>query len=1038
MAEEDFSRPYVGYRSAGRRPESQQDRVASANAPLSALRGYIAGTLGLPGDIEGLGRMLIPGVSNESYIPGSEYFRKVLPMQGLQNTPTGRAFTELGGLAGGAGLMTAGKAGKAGARYAGEQLNRAILDSSGPLAKMVPEAAKPMYAVKPKGGNWLSGSVENPLYTLKQQKYDSKIATSQEEADDLIAKGFVREESGGEGYYLPPNPVNKWLDTKLNKYIKNEMGTPDDPVRALAERGITHAEIQPTFYNPKNARREAGFPEEGMGVSPQAKAWENQSDTFINMLKASDMAPGLGNPKQILADPWLLKVPPETRVYELLNGSTSDLGFGHMTDELRNMLDSESGLPANLRLTPEQLDKVTVGQMVEKVNAVNKWRAAEAAKAEKAGMLDNLTATPRLQDPTTQLSFVEKPGMTWVDIPATTDEAAKKYCTTIGKQAGWCTQGDSLAKSYGSGTNRLTALLDADGRPHVQAMLSSVAKTDEIMDDIDDIMNYMSKVEQRKFNKFLGSDDFYGETDEALEWLQSNIPKAYERYVASLSGPSNIEELKPVGNAFSSDRANEYAKRDPEYKAKITDSVMKFLNNGEWGTVKDLDIYKIIDTQDDLAVKELIGENYGRYFTGNQKPPNSIQHDFIMNYGGQRFIKAEQFSDLINDYIPKPEGFAKGGSVSAYDPARIDEIINGIDAPQGYDEGGSVRASEDTLDTFVAPRYRKQRAKPSSKETKAAAAEAAQFAAEMLIPQTLMDAGLMLIPGGKIARKAGAALIALDAGNVEAGGLSALRKFKELINREAPEQANKIREALRLTNQTGREHSVIGLANEGGESVITRGTESAVLPNSFDLRTAKRAPGSPTIVDFHTHPGQGTIFETAPSRQDFQFYSSEYPSKAGRDLRTLVAVPPTKDGTRRTTSYNFFETQDPGKVFDPYTLDNARFELQRAGKKGSFKSIQDDPALRDYFDYGGDLASLLEDATPLALMRYRAGQGLGRHELQLGGAQLAPSPGATDIELFRQLERPAMELLKSKKFAEGGSVSVYDPNQIDAIVNQYM
>ena len=94
--------------------------------------------------------------------------------------------------------------------------------------------------------------------------------------------------------------------------------------------------------------------------------------------------------------------------------------------------------------------------------------------------------------------------------------------------------------------------------------------------------------------------------------------------------------------------------------------------------------------------------------------------------------------------------------------------------------------------------------------------------------------------------------------------------------------------------------------------------------------------------------------------------------------------------------------------------------------------------LREYFDYGGDIASLLEDATPLALMRYRAGQGLGRHELQLGGTQLSPSPGATDIELFRQLELPAMEVLKSKKFAQGGSVSVYDPNQIDEIVNQYM
>jgi hypothetical protein len=112
--------------------------------------------------------------------------------------------------------------------------------------------------------------------------------------------------------------------------------------------------------------------------------------------------------------------------------------------------------------------------------------------------------------------------------------------------------------------------------------------------------------------------------------------------------------------------------------------------------------------------------------------------------------------------------------------------------------------------------------------------------------------------------------------------------------------------------------------------------------------------------------------------------------------------------------------------------------LQRAGGKGSFKSIQDDPVLREYFDYGGDLGSLLEDATPLALMRYRAGQGIGRHELQLGGKQLTPSSEVTDIELFRQLERPAMEVLKSKKFAEGGSVSVYDPGQVDAIANQYM
>lgn len=254
--------------------------------------------------------------------------------------------------------------------------------------------------------------------------------------------------------------------------------------------------------------------------------------------------------------------------------------------------------------------------------------------------------------------------------------------------------------------------------------------------------------------------------------------------------------------------------------------------------------------------------------------------------------------------------------------------------------------------------------------------------------------------------------------------VSVLAKLRALLAREAPEQANVIREALRQTAQTGREHSVIGLANEGGASAITRGTESSVKPNAFDLRAARRAPGDPAIVDFHTHPGAGfSIFETAPSRQDFTFYSTEYPpTRTGRDIRTLIAVPPTRDGMRRGTSYNFFATDNPQRVFDPKMLDAARFELQRAGSKGAFRSIQDDPLFREYFDYGGDLGELLEDVSPLTLLRYRSGQGLGRHELQLGNKQLTPSPDSTDTELFRRLEGPAVEVLRSRKFQQGGAV----------------
>ena len=97
---DDLTRPFIGYRSAGRRPESQQDRRAAADAPLSALRGAVSGVLGAPGDIESLIRML-PGLSEQTVLPTSEDVEKRLPMRELNQTPTGKGFTTAGQLGGG-------------------------------------------------------------------------------------------------------------------------------------------------------------------------------------------------------------------------------------------------------------------------------------------------------------------------------------------------------------------------------------------------------------------------------------------------------------------------------------------------------------------------------------------------------------------------------------------------------------------------------------------------------------------------------------------------------------------------------------------------------------------------------------------------------------------------------------------------------------------------------------------------------------------------------------------------------------------------
>lgn len=603
----------------------------------------------------------------------------------------------------------AGKAGKAGARYAGEQLNRAILDNSGPLAKLVPQAAKPMYAVKPKGGNW------SPAYGAKDVVEESIQPMKR---DAFIDVPELQD---------PKNAaMNKWLDTKLQKYIRNNMGTPDDPIRLAHEEGYSHFPGNPAgdygSWLPEDTasmRRKAGYPEEGFAVKKLADAgypenmqantrkaelWENLADSEIKSRPAAAYQNQRGSfedrilKEQADKNPWIKKLDSETPIYTLSIPSeiNSTLGFGHMTDELRNMLDSTSGLPANLRLTPKQLDDVTVKQMVERVDKVNKWRAKEAAKAELAGMSDNLTATPRLQIPDVQLSFVEKPGMTWVDIPSTTDDAAKKYCTTIGRQAGWCTQGDDLAKSYGSGDNRLATLLDAEGRPHAQAMISKAKSIDQAYNDlirgdvdITDLPEIFTPRQQKSLNKFLESDGFDGEFTTALYWIEDNFPEAHKKLLSKKEvAPEDIAELKPVGNTFNSGQASEYAKRDPQYQAKITDSVLKFLNAGEWGKVKNLDIYGVVDLQDAGSVQS------GMLDVLDQVPPRDrpalFNQAVDLNPEANRFMSRSQFREFVDPDFNKQQGFAKGGSVSVYDSNKIDEIINGIDEPQGFAEGGPV------------------------------------------------------------------------------------------------------------------------------------------------------------------------------------------------------------------------------------------------------------------------------------------------------------------------------------------------------------
>lgn len=263
----------------------------------------------------------------------------------------------------------------------------------------------------------------------------------------------------------------------------------------------------------------------------------------------------------------------------------------------------------------------------------------------------------------------------------------------------------------------------------------------------------------------------------------------------------------------------------------------------------------------------------------------------------------------------------------------------------------------------------------------------------------------------------------------------ALARLMALLRREAPAQAETAREALRRAALTDREHSVVGAADRPIGGSIVSGERSTVNPSRPDANAA-RSSGRP-VFDFHTHPAQSTLFDVTPSADDLSYYSFEYPNfklfgNPDQELRQLIVSAPWRDVTRaprmpaQRTGFSFLATDRPDYVLDPRVADDARYELQRAAGRGRFRSVVDDPLFSGYFGEEGDIGDVMSDAAALALLKYRAGQGLGRVEQQLSGAPVGRGggPQATNAELFRRLEPGMLDLLREKGFARGGLARV--------------
>ena len=326
---------------------SKQDREAAKNVPVDVARGFVAGTLGMPGDVESLIRML-PGLDEKTMLPTSEDILKRIPFG--SDTPAGKAASGLGILGGGF-YTGPGSAARA-ITSVPKAVKRAGIDFA--------ESLSPVNVIKPKGGNWLGGRImgnidENvmrlkPYREAEKRLEGAQASLARHEANPYPMQHAIEGQRRVVDDYKKQKAVNDWVTSNLGKYVKNQMGTPEDPLRLFFDRRsleieeayakdikradrtlqraadeadprrranlereseriraeasadrdfarehITHVPGRLEDYSPeadyalKARRQESGFPAEGLGQSEPAKRWETLTDDAIVAMRAGDV-----------------------------------------------------------------------------------------------------------------------------------------------------------------------------------------------------------------------------------------------------------------------------------------------------------------------------------------------------------------------------------------------------------------------------------------------------------------------------------------------------------------------------------------------------------------------------------------------------------------------------------------------------------------------------------------------------------------------------------------------------------------------------
>lgn len=525
-----------------------------------------------------------------------------------------------------------------------------------PLALPAPGPGLPPLASKPRGGQWwvdkpsLDYGNSSPEEAARRGASDMGVKTMQWVPDDDY--GLVQSHDAFIDKITSKSPEQQWLERALTKYYKNEFGSPDDPLRSLAERGLHYdPEMTPekwqatvNSYLMEDPIQQIMFPPNPAGGMPGAGS----------NLRGETMA----------AMPWLAKVPATDKVYGISGGG---LDLGHFTDEFYNALNPEvSGLPMSLAVRPESLDRMTFAQAAEHVGKINQFRAKEMERAALSA-LDSPAVWP-------YKSYSENNprGLRWVELKAPEnvenllDDADRERLSLAAKEGRLDPQdketilrvraqraledalkyeGDTMGHCVGgycpdvmSGRSRIFSLRDAKGEPHVTVETRPGSPSELYQGEL-------AAMRER------------GQMGHWIDWLREKNRE--QGFVAPKNGFDLINEwrasqgLEPVDVQIPDDIIQIKGKQNRAPKDDYLPFVQDFVKSQQWGNIGDLGNTGLVRLPD------------GRYITKQQAEEGirAMPGIGLYSYEALQDLSPEEWAANKVAF----EGFAIGGRV---DPDR--------------------------------------------------------------------------------------------------------------------------------------------------------------------------------------------------------------------------------------------------------------------------------------------------------------------------------------------------------------------------------